>query len=111
MIAVNHGKLTRLNTFKFRLATCSEVVFATINTHAEVSYFLIVKSTHTHTPQAPWFRSANILQCKFPGRQGTPATGSRTFAKGTFQFQNQVSATVAKQPSEKRAAVGFTNPV
>lgn len=43
MVAVNHGKLTRLNTFKFRLATCSGVVFATINTHAEVSYFLIVK--------------------------------------------------------------------
>lgn len=66
MIAVNHGKLTRLNTFKFRLATCSEVVFATINTHAEVSYFLIVKSTHTHTPRhhgfvLQIFCSANFL--------------------------------------------------
>lgn len=49
-----------------------------------------------HPPQAPWFRSANILQCKFPGIQGTPATGSRAFAKGTFQFQSQVSARVAK---------------
>lgn len=109
MVAVNHGKLTRLNTFKFRLATCSGVVFATINTHAEVFYFLIVK--FNTPPQAPWFRSANILQCKFPGRQGTPATGSRAFAKGTFQFQSQVSATVAKQPSEMSVAVGFTNPV
>lgn len=37
------------------------MVFAAVNTHQEVSYF--------PAPWAPWFRSANISQCKFPGRQ------------------------------------------
>lgn len=63
----------------FSLTASSGMAFAAVNTHTEVSYF--------PTPWAPWFRSANISQCKFPARQETAAIGNRAWAEGKLQFQ------------------------